>query len=177
MRLHKGTKAAALLALGLIASACSGSVAFNFGGPDVEGPAADLIAGELTEQVGLGEQTPECEAPEEAVLGALFTCTGTLADGRVVLYEGEVTEDEMFSLNSTNVIIDVERFETDFHTVILEQNPGALLPREGVDCGSESIVLENSMFTCDVAPDGEPALVATITMPDLNDPAFDWILE
>lgn len=172
MRRQAGLVAIVLL-MGLVASACSGSVSFSVGGADVDGPAADLITGELTEEVGLGEQTPECDTPEDPELGDLFTCTGTLADGRVVEYAGEITEDETFSLETTNIVFEVGVLEADLHAALV-QDGATSLSLEGVDCGGAPILVENDELTCTISAEGFEPLPATITIPDTRDGTFEW---
>lgn len=176
MQNQVGKRWVAVLVMSVLASGCSGSFSFSTGGVDIETPAGELITGELSEQLGLGEQTPACVIPESPELGTEFTCTGTLEDGRVINYDGVVTEDDTFSLASTNTL-EAELFEPNFFEQILLDNPGAALSPQGVDCGTGMVVLTNEMFTCEIRPDDEGPLTATVTMPDTQEGSYEYIIE
>ncbi len=176
MEKRAGKRLAAAMVVGLFASGCSGSFSFSVGGADIETPAGELISGELSEQLGLGEQTPECTIPDSPELGTVFTCTGTLEDGRVINYDGLVTEDDTFTLNSTNTL-QPELFEPDFYQQILSDNPGAALSPDGIDCGTGMQVVIDSTFTCNILPDNEGPLTATITMPDTQNGSYEYVIE
>ena len=169
-------KPAVLLVIGLIASACSGSVSFSIGELDLETPSNELISGELSDQLGLGEQTPACDIPDDPDPGTEFTCTGLLEDGRVIEYVGVLSEEESVLLDTTNVILDPSRFEADFHEQLINQNPEAELREEDVDCGPDPIVIEDDTFICTVTA-GADLLTATVTMADAQNGSFEWEFE
>lgn len=176
MKKMVGKRWAVAVVVGVLASGCGGSFSFSVGGADIETPAGELISGELSEQLGLGEQTPACTIPDSPELGTEFTCAGTLEDGRVITYDGVVTEDDTFTLSSTNTL-DAELFEPNFFDQIMLDNPGAALSPEGVDCGTGTVVLIDETLTCEIRPDNEGPLTAIITMPDTQDGSYEYVIE
>ena len=130
------------LILGLVfvlaLSACS--VEFSIGGKNPGAAAADLIEGEIAQQVGwtLDADCPELESPEA---GDAFECTATNEFGDLVRFRVDVGEDEV-DVNSTNVLrADVlTRTEADIAAALAQQT-GLPLPAEYFDCGSGAIAV------------------------------------
>ena len=159
--------------MALVAAACSGSASFSIGGQSVEEAAEELIAGELAEQIGLGELTPSCPAVEDPEVGVTFSCTATTPDGLTIEFAGVVDREDHINVEATNLVSGPE-IEQRFYETLNAQNPDAGLTPDGVDCGGDVIVLVDEQLTCDVSPQNAPAQTATLTVIDIATGEFEF---
>lgn len=128
-----------ILALSMLAGACSAS--FSIGGKSPEDAAAELIEGELSDQVGLDltASCPELDDPEE---GDQFECTGTTDDARVIIFTVDIGDEEVFA-NSTNMLLGsaVASFEQTIVDALNAEN-ALELPDGSVDCGTGALIVD-----------------------------------
>lgn len=150
---------------------CSGS--FSIGGQPVHEAAEELIAGDLADQLGLGELTPTCDEVEDPGVGTTFTCTATTSDGRVVEFDGVVDREDHINIESTNVVSGPV-IEQALYEALNNDNPAAGLSPDGVDCGGEKIILVNQQMTCEVNPAAGEAGTVTVTLTDVDSGDFDY---
>ncbi|MCP3991046.1 MAG: hypothetical protein GY724_18365 [Actinomycetia bacterium] len=157
-------------------SACSGSASFSIGGETVEEAAEKLIAGDMADQIGLGELTPACPEVEEPEVGTTFQCTAVTSDGQTIDFDGVVDEEDHINLETTNVVTG-SLIEQLFYETLNAQNPNTGLVPDGVDCGGEAIVLVDKQMTCEILLDGAPAQTATLTITDIAAGEFEFAFE
>ncbi len=112
-----------------------GAVACSSTEPDAA--AVELIQGELSEQIGLGSLTGDCDEPDGSGEGDEFSCTGTTEDGAVIDFTAVFEADDEIFLYPTNLVVDSSLFEAEAATTLgpefgIEIDPAQIECPEGV---------------------------------------------
>jgi len=161
-------------AIVVITSACSGSFSFTIGGQSPEAAAADLIEGDLADQLGVA-LTASCDELEDPGEGDTFTCTGTTDDGRVVDFDIEIGDDEVIA-DSVNLLV-ANRVPELEQSVLdaLAAEVGEELPAGSLDCGDGPIIVPpDKTFVCRLSDEASDAVFdTTITITDQATWSFD----
>ena len=112
---------------------------------DPSGSAEDLIETDFADQLELGPLTSDCEEPTEIEVGDTFSCTATTEDGRTVIVRTSLESPTRIFTWSTNVLIagEVPSLEADA-AAVLSPEVGVEIAPDDVDCGEESIVLDDA---------------------------------
>ena len=162
-----------LVGFALAMASCSSPEPFSINGDPVPTAAESLIAGDLADDLDLGELEPTCEQIEDPQIGSDFTCTATTSDGQVIEFSGVVDAEDHLEINATNVV-DAESVKTDLLEALTEDEVAAEIQLDEIDCGEGSIVVGDEEITCTITPpSGEPGS-ATVTFTDLASGAFDY---
>jgi len=133
--------------------------------------AVKLIEGDLAEQAGLGALSATCEEPAGTDVGETFTCEAETSDGRVIEFTATVAEGDKVDVGSTNLVLGsvLPKIESAALQLLAEQ-AGIELPAEALDCGTESVLLdETGVLACTViSPDNGDRYDAGITIVGLD---------
>ena len=157
----------------LTAASCSS-------GDTPEGVAKGLIEGELASQLGLGEITATCEAPQNKDAGTTFKCTSPTDLGEIS-WLGTMTDNDTVSVDSINVLrADIlPDLEAAIVAKLEENAQGATLGVENFDCGEKTVVLaaDNSMICTLTDPVASSDVYdATVTITDMENLGFEVVV-
>ena len=136
--------------------------------------AVDLIEGQSADLLGIGTLEANCPAdPGELEVGDAFQCTATTLDSSVV-EAGSIVEslatvepDNMIFVEPINAV-NSEVIEEDLLQQLVSQETGAILTRDGVDCGQDVALLQEEQLTCEISPSNAPADTATLTFVSID---------
>ncbi|MGB3733361.1 MAG: hypothetical protein WA964_00290 [Ilumatobacter sp.] len=143
----------------LTALAAGAMIVFTACGGQSAGDAAlELIAGDLTEQLDLGELDATCNEPDSEEAGETFTCSATTESGDVVEFVGSMVADDEIVMGASNVLLaeDFEVLEADATEVVaanFEVEPTSV----SVVCPDETTILnDDQQASCEItdAADG-----------------------
>lgn len=123
----------AAVGLALVVVACSTTE------PDVA--AVDLIEGDLTEQIGLGPLSGDCDDPTDTSTGDEFSCTGTTDDGEIIQFTAVFESDDEVFIYPTNLVVDSSLFEAEAATT-LGPELGIEIDPAQIECPEGTIVLD-----------------------------------
>lgn len=139
---RRRTGVLAVAAAALLFVACSDSAATG---------GVALIETELADQIGLGELDAECAEPASKEEGERFDCTATTVDGRVIELLGTMTAKDKIDIVTTNLLTvsDLDGLRADAATTLNEVN-GFGIAADDIDCGDETLVIEDAEFTCEL---------------------------
>lgn len=158
----------ALVALVLGLGALAGCSATETGFVDA---AVKLIEGDLAEQAGLGPLTATCEEPASTDVGEVFACEAETSDGGVIEFTATIAKGDKVDVGSTNLVMGsvLPKIEAAALQLLAEQ-AGIELPPEALDCGTESVLLdETGELPCTViSPDNGDRYDATVTIVGLD---------
>lgn len=153
-------RAVSVAAIGLFAlSACSG---------DAGATAEALIETELAEQLALGELDATCAQPDTLEEGAEFGCTATTPDGEEIRLDATFVSDDRFEVWAINAIpaSSFAALESDIASVVGAEAE-LDIPAANVDCGSESVILEDgTTFRCELTDPTNDAVFEIIATTD-----------
>jgi len=158
----------------VVTGACSGSFSFTIGGKSPEVAAADLIEGDLADQLGMA-LAASCDELEDPKEGDSFACTGATDDGRIIDFNIDIGEDEVLA-DSLNLLV-AERVPALEQSVIdaLSTESNLNIPAGSLDCGDGPIIVPpDKSFLCrlrDVATD--QVFDTTVTITDQATWTFD----
>lgn len=166
-----------LLAMVLGLAACSVSGEISIGSDSPENATEDVIEDALAEQIGLGELTASCSKPASEDVGSRFLCTAVTEDGRTVEMQAIIEDDGPF-VETTNVVL-AENVVPITRTILgqIEEQSGLELPDRALDCGTESLIVdESNQVVCLLTDPAGDTFDTIITFNGLNtnDPTFDW---
>jgi len=168
---YRGGPVAALVAMALLASGCSGSISFGTSPDDRYLDAGtELIEGELAEQIGLGPLDATCTG-SDLEAGDTFQCSAVAGGLEPIRFVGTVDADEEgVNLSSTNLLLadQLEQVEAFSASLIAEQTSVAIGP-EHFECGNASVIIENGGVLACLLTDPTDGTVyeAPVTVEDL----------
>ena len=166
-----------LVGFAVVASACSGSVDFSFGGQTPAEAAVDLIEGEaMAQRLGIGPITQAvCQDPVDQEVGTSFPCTAQ-SGGMTVDFSVVLEEDDRIFAGPTNVVdsFALTRLETVAVQELNRQN-GFTLPQDALECGDGSVILDpNQQMTCALTdPDSGTVFDALVTVTNTDTGDFN----
>ena len=144
------------------------------GGDTFSRIAVDLIEGQSADLLGIGALEANCPAdPGELEEGDTFRCTATALDdsvveaGSIVEYVATIEPDDMIFVDPVNAV-NSEVIEEDLLQQLNSQETGAILTRDGVDCGQGVALLQGEQLTCEISPTDAPAETATLTFASID---------
>ena len=140
--LRRLARTAALSALVVPLAACS----FSFG-DSFESAAVDVIEGDLTDRLELGELfEAECDEPTDEAVGSSFDCTAETESGTTVEFTANIVAEDEVSVIATNALAPDDFFDIEVRAPAELEAPGAT-----VDCPSDAVVLADGEATsCEI---------------------------
>ncbi|MFQ5556621.1 MAG: DUF4333 domain-containing protein [Acidimicrobiales bacterium] len=166
-----------ILGLAAATTACGASVQLSIGGVDPDTAAETLIETELSDQVGLGPLSAECDPITDAEVGSEFDCTGTSADGQVVRFVAVIDREDHIDVNTINVFRPdvLDELERAAERTLADQ-VGRQVPEGSIDCGEANRIFGPDLtMVCDFhAPDSDDVYDITFTLADLDSGDFSF---
>ena len=152
----------------VLGAACSGSVQFSFGGQSAAEAAVDLIESEeMAQRLMVDPITGAmCDDPPNEDEGTTFACTATSGED-VVEFEVLIEPDDRIFAGPTNVVSadQFQQYEEGAVDALNAQND-FLLELDSIDCGRESVVLDNTRQLDCVLTDADVQYETVITVTD-----------
>jgi len=167
-------------ALAFVASACSVSGEINIGTPTIENRTESFIEDTLADEIGLGELTASCSKPSSEEAGTRFLCTADTENGKTVELQATVEADGSF-VKTTNVVL-AKNLPVVAAAVLgeVENLTGVDLADDALDCGTESIVVDDAnQIVCTITDPAGAVFDTTITFKglDTDNPTFDFVVD
>lgn len=157
-----------LIALPLLGFAACSASETNF-----QEAAEKVIKEDITTQAGFGELTSTCEEPASTEVGETFACTAETSDGQTIELIATISDKTKVDVNTTNLIT------ADGVTTIegiavgaLEEQTGATIGAENLDCGDGAIITTTNDIVLDCVitdPGNGLEYDALIDMPSLKE--------
>ena len=164
----------------VLATACTGSVEFSFGGQDPVEVAVELIEGTaMAQRLGVDPISGvTCDDPPNQAVGTVFACRGESAGQQIdfdVLFDDE---DSIFA-GPTNVVdpAGLERLENVAVEQLNSEN-GFQLPLEAMECGDGGVILdaEMQMLCALTEPDTGTVFDVLVTVTNTESGAFSLVV-
>lgn len=146
---------------------------------DPKGLSEQMIAGELSTELGLGPLVGICNDPGPVAVGSTFACTATTEPGDVVQLSGQVNPEGRIELTTTNVVSSaaLPSFEREA-AAALNNSVGSNFTAESVDCGVAAVVLgADFVLPCALnMPSSGDVFDLTLTITDLDARRFSLVV-
>ncbi len=117
----------------------------------------------------------QCETPASNDVGTLFPCTADSGDGQLD-YEVEITGPAQVLATTTNVLLpEIQRDISTRAAQLLNEQFGATLPDDAIDCGDRALVINSDapVLNCALfSNESSNVFDATITITDVETLAF-----